>query len=201
MAMTTAKGNVPGVVPADDVPGPEQGHWTYEDYTAIPDDGRRYEILGGVLYMSPSPSERHQRISGRLFRQLASYIEDAGLGLVYFAPLDVALSPGDVVQPDVLVILNEHRAKITPSRIIGAPDLVVEILSPGSIAQDYREKFDSYARAGVPEYWIASPEARTIEVFVLESNRYRSLGVFEGQANLPSRIVPDFPVQVMQFFA
>lgn len=150
--------------------------------------------------MSPSPSESHQRIAGRLFRQLAADVEDTGLGRVYFAPLDVELSPDDVVQPDVLVILNANRKKITPSRIIGAPDLVVEILSPGSIAQDYRGKFDSYARAGVPEYWIANPIIRAIEVFILENNQYRPLGIFEGQATLPSRVIPKLPVQVKKFF-
>lgn len=200
MAMTMMQGNVPMVTPANDVPGPEQGHWTYEDYATIPDDGRRYEILGGVLYMSPSPSERHQSLGNLIAYYLTTHVQLAGLGRVYSAPLDVELTPGDVVQPDVLVILNANREKITPSRIIGAPDLVVEILSPGSIAQDYREKFDSYARAGVPEYWIANPSVRTIEVFVLENNWYRSLGVFEGLAKLPSRVVPEFPVQVKQFF-
>jgi Uma2 family endonuclease len=201
MAMTMKKGKVPMVTPADDVPGPRQGHWTYEDYAAIPDDGRRYEILGGVLYMSPSPDERHQRISGRMFRQLASAIEDTGLGLVYFAPLDVDLGQGNIVQPDIFVILNANREKITRPRIVGAPDLAIEILSPGSVARDYREKMDAYAQAGAPEYWIVNPDARTIEVFTLENKQYRSLGVFEGPATLPSRVVPNFPVQVKQFFA
>ncbi|MGB8343415.1 MAG: Uma2 family endonuclease [Ktedonobacteraceae bacterium] len=201
MAMTINKGKVPMVTPADDVPGPRQGHWTYEDYAAIPDDGRRYEILGGVLYMSPSPSEKHQGIGNLLAYYLTMHVQLAGRGRVYSAPLDVELSPDDVVQPDVLVILNANREKITPSRIVGAPDLAIEILSPGSVARDYREKMDAYAQAGAPEYWIVNPDARTIEVFALENKQYRSLGVFEGPAQLPSRLVPDFPVQVKQFFA
>ncbi len=189
------------VTAADRVPGPGQGRWTYKDYADLPDDGRRYEIVDGVLYTTPSPNEWHQTVVGRIFRYLSAHIEDGGLGRVYIAPLDVELAPDTVVQPDVLVILNASREKITKSRIIGAPDLVVEVASPGTVAHDRREKQDAYARAGVPEYWVAIPEAYTIEVLVQEAGEYRSLGVFEGQALLPSRAVPGFLVHVEEFFA
>src|SRR5438876_8021017 len=101
--MTTTSDRLPVVTPADWVPGAKQGWWTYSDYAALPVDGKRYEIVDGVLYMSPSPSIIHQRIAGRIFRYLATYVEDAGLGLVLDAPTDVELSPIDVFQPDVLV--------------------------------------------------------------------------------------------------
>jgi Uma2 family endonuclease len=199
--MTMILGRVPMVTAADDVPGPGQGRWTYKDYAAIPDDGRRYEIVDGVLYMAPSPNEWHQTTAGRLFRYLATQIEDAGLGRVYVAPFDVELTPDTVVQPDVLVILNANHDKITLSRIIGAPDLVIEVSSPGTVGYDRDKKQSAYARAGVQEYWIADPWSRTVEVFVLEAGAYRSLGVFEGKATLPSQVVPGFPVHVEQFFA
>ncbi len=189
------------VTSADHVPGPGQGRWTYEDYAALPDDGQRYEIVDGVLFMTPSPSEWHQTAVGRFFRYLATHIEDTGYGRVYMAPFDVELAHDVVVQPDVLVILNDSRNKITPSRIIGAPDLVVEVASPGTAGYDRRKKQDAYARAGVPEYWIAEPLTGTVEVLVLETGEYRSLGVFEGKATLPSRVIPELPVQVEQFFA
>jgi Uma2 family endonuclease len=188
------------VTPAEDVPGPGQGRWTYTDYAALPDDGRRYEIIDGVLYMAPAPGEAHQTTVGRLFRHLAALVEDAGLGRVYVAPFDVELAPDVVLQPDVIVILREHSERITPSRIVGAPDLVVEVVSPGSAGYDRREKQDAYARAGVPEYWIADPATRTVQLLVLETGKYDPLGVFEGQGMLPSRVVPPSSVPVERFF-
>jgi Uma2 family endonuclease len=199
--MTTTEGRVSMVTPADHVRGAKQGQWTYKDYAALPDDGQRYEIIDGVLYMAPSPNEWHQSAVGEFFSYLRTYVKLAGLGRVYFAPFDVELAYNVVVQPDVLVVLNENLSKIIPSRVIGAPDLVVEVASPGTATHDRRKKQDAYARAGVPEYWIADPAARTIEVFTLEGTAYRSLGVFEGPAILPSLVIPTFPVQVKQFFA
>ena len=197
--MTMTGGRVPMVAPADDVPGPEQGHWTYQEYAALPDDGRRYEIIGGVLYMSPSPSEAHQSIVTRLVYHLFGHVEVAERGRVYVSPFDVELALKDVVQPDILVVLNAHLERITPARVVGAPDLVVEVVSPGSSTQDRHEKFTAYARAGVPEYWLIEPFSRTIEIFTLESGKYRSLGVYEGVATLPSRVLPEFAVKVQEF--
>src|SRR5437660_3067583 len=96
------------VTPADWVPGPPQGFWTYNDYAALPDDGKRYEIVNGVLYMAPSPSGAHQDAALEIASYLRTYIKLTGLGLVRIAPFDVVLSPGNVVQPDVLVVLNAN---------------------------------------------------------------------------------------------
>jgi Uma2 family endonuclease len=189
------------VMPADSMPGPGQGHWTYKDYASLSDDGHRYEIVDGVLYMAPSPNEWHQNAALEIASYLRTHIKLAGLGQVYIAPFDVELGPKTVVQPDVLVILNANRNKITFSHIIGAPDLVVEVSSPGTVGYDREKKQSAYARAGVPEYWIADPWSRTVEVLTLEAGGYRSLGVFEGKAVLPSEVVPDFLVHVEQFFA
>ncbi len=189
------------VIPADHMPGPEQGHWSYKDYAALPDDGHRYEIVDGVLYMAPSPNEWHQNAAFEIASHLRTHIKLTGLGRVYIAPFDVELGPGTVVQPDVMVVLNANRNKITFSRIIGAPDLMVEVSSPGTVGYDREKKQSAYACADVPEYWIADPWSRTVEVLSLVANGYRSLGVFEGKAVLPSQVVPDFPVHVEQFFA
>ncbi len=129
--MTTTE-KLPMVTRADWVPGPKQGWWTYSDYAALPDDGRQYEIVNGVLYMAPSPSTEHQKIAGRFFYYLFTHVELAGLGSVLSAPTDVVLSPIDVFQPDVLVILNAGLEKIKELQVIGAPDLVVEVASPRS---------------------------------------------------------------------
>jgi Uma2 family endonuclease len=121
------------------------------------------------------------------------------LGRVFAAPVDVELAPDTVVQPDIVVILSANLDRITPSRIIGAPDLVVEILSPGTAGYDRREKQDAYARSGVGEYWIVDPGAQTVELLTLDQGGYRSHGVFRGQARLPSSVVT-LPVPIERFF-
>jgi Uma2 family endonuclease len=188
------------VTPADWVPGPEQGQWTYKDYAAIPDDRHRYEVVNGVLYMAPAPNMGHQSAVGRIFYYLVTHVDFAGFGRVYQAPTDVELSPGDVVQPDVFVVLNIHLDRITPSHMVGAPDLVVEVASPSTARHDLREKQDAYARAGVQEYWVVDPEARIVEILVLERDVYRSLGHFRGRDIVPSRVIPHMLVKVEQFF-
>jgi Uma2 family endonuclease len=140
----TASGNVPMVIPADHIPGPRQGHWTYDDYAALPDDGHRYEIVDGVLYMSPAPSREHQNAALEIAAYLRTYVKLAGLGQVYIAPFDVQLDPRTVVQPDVLVVLNPHLDRVAESRVIGAPDLVVEVSSPGTVGHDRTRKQDAY---------------------------------------------------------
>jgi Uma2 family endonuclease len=190
---------LPVVTAAVPLVGPPQGRWTYADYAALPDDGNRYEIIAGVLYMTPAPGTGHQSISARVVTFLVTHVEFAGLGRVFAAPVDVELTPDTVVQPDIVVVLSASLHRITPSRIIGAPDLVVEILSPGTAGYDRREKQDAYARAGVGEYWIVDPGAQTVELLTLDQGRYRSHGVFRGQARLPSSAVT-LPVPVERFF-
>ncbi len=150
--------------------------------------------------MGPAPSPEHQSIAVRLTHYLFVHAELAGLGRVFAAPLDVELEPKNVFQPDVIVLLNAHLDRVAAKRIIGAPDLVVEVASPGTAAFDRLTKYDVYARAGVREYWIVKSAQRTVEVLVLENGEYRSLGIFNGQATLPSRVVPGLPVRVEQFF-
>jgi Uma2 family endonuclease len=190
---------LPVVTVAVPIVGPPQGRWTYADYAALPDDGNRYEIIAGVLYMTPAPGTGHQSISARVVTFLVTHVEFAGLGRVFAAPVDVELAPDTVVQPDIVVVLSANLDRITPSRIIGAPDLVVEILSPGTAGYDRREKQDAYARAGVGEYWIVDPGAQTVELLTLEQGGYRSHGVFRGQARLPSSVVT-LPVPIERFF-
>jgi len=190
---------LPVVTAAAPLVGPPQGRWTYADYAALPDDGNRYEIIAGVLYMTPAPSTGHQITSNIIATLLTIHVQFAGHGKVLTAPVDVELTPDTVVQPDIVVILSANLHRITPSRIIGAPDLVVEILSPGTAGYDRREQQDAYARAGVGEYWIVDPGAQTVELLTLDQGRYRSHGVFRGQARLPSSAVT-LPVPVERFF-
>ncbi len=190
------------VTRADHLAGPQQGAWTYAQYAALPDDRHRYEIVDGVLYMTPAPSSWHQEAVSRFNYYLLTHVTFAGAGKAFIAPFDVELAPNNVVQPDALVILQEHLDRVTDSRVVGSPDLVVEVASPSTAIYDRREKCTMYARAGVPEYWVADPATRTIEVLILENGEYHSLGYFEGSEALPSKIVPaiaDVPVE--KFFA
>jgi Uma2 family endonuclease len=198
--MITTEEELSVVIPADWVPGPPQGSWTYEDYASLPDDGRRYEIVNGVLVMAPAPTPEHQDIVGEIYVALRAYVKLAGLGRVFMGPLDVQLSPENTFQPDLVVLLNAHLERVAEKKISGAPDLAIEIASPSTAAYDRLTKYQTYAQAGIPEYWIVKHTRRTVEVLVLEHSEYRSLGVFSGQQTLPSRVVPGLSVMVEQFF-
>lgn len=193
----------PGVIPADWVPGPKQGDWTYYYYAALLEDGQRYEIVDGVLYkMTPAPNVWQQKIALRIVRYLATHVEDTGLGEVFIAPTDVELAPNVVVQPDVFVLLNTGRAETTPSHIVGAPDLVVEVASPSTAKHDRVVKREAYARAGVKEYWLVDPTTRSLEVLLLDKGGYRSLGTCTGQQTLSSALLPTLvEINIEQIFA
>jgi len=146
--------------------------WTYEDYAKLPEDGLRHEIIHGEHFVNPSPSTQHQHVSKRLQYQLYTKIELAGLGVLYDAPIDVQLSEFDIVQPDIVIILNENVRKITPTKIKVAPHLVVEILSPSTSGNDRTIKKDLYERSGVNEYWIVDPYVQQVEQWILRDGKY-----------------------------
>jgi len=189
------------VMPADWVPGPRQGEWTYEMYAALPDDGNRYEVVQGVLMMSPAPGTPHQGVITEISAYLREQIFLKRRGLVFTGPLDVELAIDTVVEPDVLVVLKKHLDRVQEKRIIGNPDLAVEVISPSSATYDRLVKYRVYEQAGVPEYWLINNKKQTIEVFVLEEGRYISLGAFHGEQAVQSRLVPGAAAPAAQFFA
>lgn len=142
---------------------------TYDDYALIPDDGMRHEIIDGRHFMNPAPSTRHQTVSRRIQFQLYEQIELKKLGQVFNAPIDLQLSESDVVQPDIVVVLNENRI-ITTTRIRGVPELVIEILSPSNRKYDLELKKQLYERHGIPEYWVVDPENDFVEQNLLGPN-------------------------------
>lgn len=144
---------------------------TYEDYVLFPDDGRRHELVDGEHLVTPSPVARHQAILQNLFLELGPRVRELGLGRLLLAPLDVILSDVDVVQPDLLFV-SKAREAIVGDWVRGAPDLTVEILSPGTRHQDETLKRDLYERHGVAEYWIVDPRAKSIKVYRLERGEY-----------------------------
>ncbi len=180
---------------------PEQGKWTYDDWARLPDDGTRYEVINGELYMTPSPSVSHQSASAHLFTRMSTFIESRGLGIVFSAPLGVRLPNQPVpVQPDIVFVSSARKSIIGKEYIEGVPDLVVEILSPSNWMYDRQEKFRLYQTSGVPEYWIVDYRAKTVEVFVLEEGEFTLIGKWGVGETASSRGLSGFQVAVADIF-
>lgn len=157
-----------------DKPKPSQKRrWTYEEYYRL-DDDRRYELFNGELIpmQPPSPSASHQREILELAVLFRDFVKKKKLGEVFVAPLDVILDAGNTAQPDVIFIAKRNAGIVKDRGIFGAPDIVVEILSPGSVRRDRYDKRGLYARFGVPEYWILDHGNRTLEVLALDGDDY-----------------------------
>jgi Uma2 family endonuclease len=159
---------------------------TYEIYAAMPDDGQRYEIIDGSMeIMSPGPSTKHQDVSGELEFELKQSCKSDYK--IYHAPLDVIFSETNVLQPDILMIHRSRLHIVTDRGIEGPPDLVVEILSPGSRNRDKVIKMRTYAKHGVQEYWIVDTESRTMEQYRLGGGEFYELQcLFEGNDRVTS---------------
>lgn len=155
---------------------PAKNKLGYEHYVCFPDDGRRHEIIAGDHYMNPAPTTDHQRYSRRIQFQIYDQIEESGRGEVFNAPADVQLSDHDIVQPDLIVVVRERRLIITPTKIKGTPDLIVEILSASTKQNDRVLKKELYERVGVPEYWIVDPDNHVVEQFVLRGGKFEFAG-------------------------
>jgi len=175
---------------------PPQGKWTYEDYCRLPEDGWIYEIIEGELYMSPAPKTIHQKCGGRLFAAFFNFAQQHDLGEPYYSPIDVIL-PGltNPVQPDVIFIVKERLDIVKEERVEGAPDIIVEVLSPWNWFADRRKKFEIYAKAGVREYWLIDPKARTIELFTLQGGTHVLIGKYGVGESVRSEVLPGFAVK------
>ncbi len=192
------------VIPTDAaaVNGPPQGRWTYADWETLPDDGNRYEVIGGVLYMTTAPSYFHQWIVRRLDRYVGQPAEQQGLAFAATAPIGLLMPGCDPVQPDFVLVLAARAAIIRERRIFGVPDLIVEVLSPGSVAYDERVKLAAYATAGVPEYATIDPAARTVSLYRLEApGRYAAPRIFHEDARVSFDCLPTISVLVSDLFA
>ncbi len=169
---------------------------TYEDYCELPDDRNRYEIIDGVLHVSPAPSEKHQRALGGLFEQVGPHVRRRRLGRVYVAPLDILLSVGNVVQPDLVFVGRERLSVLTAANVQGAPDLVVEVLSPSTRSFDLREKRDAFGRHGVRWYWVVDPLAETIEAYELLGEAYELVASASGSVGFSAGPFPDLTIDL-----
>jgi len=139
---------------------------TYDDYVLFPDDGMRHELIDGEHYVTPSPNRKHQKVSGNLYLLIASWLEEHPIGQIYYAPFDVVFSKFDVVEPDLLYMSNERASEVlTQANVQGAPEIVIEIGSPGTRKRDETIKRRLYERTGVSDYWIVDPELDVVRVY------------------------------------
>jgi len=173
----------------------QEKYYTYEDWLNL-DDGHRYELLDGELYMMAEPSRRHQEIQMEMSRQIANYLVGKPCR-VYPAPFGVRLFKGrhTAFEPDITVVCD--RSKLTDQGCEGAPDLVVEILSPSTARFDKFTKFNEYLRAGVREYWIVDPDTKTVNVFGLKEGEYMAKAYGEAdtiQVHVLDGCVIDLPL-------
>ncbi len=169
---------------------PVQGKWTYEDYLQLPDDGKRYEIIEGVLYVGNAPDFEHQFTVGEIFIEIRNFVKKHNLGQVLVAPFEVHLSDMTrPVQPDILFVKAEKWPEGEVKFFKSAPDLIVEVISPGSIRRDRFVKFEAYERSGVSEYWIVNPNLGSVEVYTLTDGEYALLGEFAGDDEIKSAVL------------
>ena len=173
---------------------------TYNDYCATPDD-ERYELLNGNLMMVPAPNMKHQRVLVRLAQKLRNFAEEHRLGEVYVAPCDVVLSDTDVVQPDLLFISRAREHTLTDENVRGAPDLVIEILSPSTADRDLGYKHELYGRHGVLEYWIVDPMAETIAVHQQRNGSLELAETFGRRDTLRSGVLEGLHLELDDIFA
>ena len=174
--------------------------FTYEDYRNTSDD-ERCELLDGEFIMAPAPNIGHQRIDTRLVSSLHTFVKERRLGEVLCPPCDVVLSNTNVVQPDLLFVSREREHILRGGdNVQGAPDLVVEILSPSTAARDKSLKRDLYAKHGVLEYWLVDPVAQTATVMTLGEDGFETAAIYGKGQTLTSPILPDFAVNLDDLF-
>jgi len=158
---------------------PKEVRFNWNDLQEMPDDGKRYEVIDGDLYVSPSPFPWHQRTAGALFGAINLHVRKHKLGRTFIAPLDVKFGFEDVVEPDVVYFSRERLPDLPNSVIEIPPDLAVEVLSKSSRSRDLGPKMKLFARFSVPHYWVADPDAQKLTAYRLSGG-----GVYAIEAEL-----------------
>ena len=181
---------------------PTRRKLTYDDYVLIPEDGQRHEILGGEHYVTPAPTTWHQRTLSALHLLVGVFVRQHRLGLVLLAPVDVLFSQEDVAQPDLVFVSNERAGIVTKPNIQGAPDLVVEVLSPSTRRRDEGIKSSLYEHFGVREYWRVDPESRKVSVFRHNGSGFDPAVELSAEAGdvLTTPLLPGLEIQVSEIF-
>ncbi len=171
---------------------------TYDDYCRLPNNGRRYEIIDGELFVTPSPRRAHQKVVTQLSYHLVEFVTRQGHGEVYVAPFDVVFSLFDVVEPDILYVSRERASVVTEKNVQGAPDLMVEVLSESTAEIDRTTKLKLYARYGVQEYWLIDPEECTAEIYRREPQGFERVASLQPSDSLTTPLLPGFSVTLRE---
>ena len=138
--------------------------WTYDEFARLPDDGNRYEVIGGELYVTPAPRTAHQEVVMRLSELVGPFVRRNRLGRM-LPGVDVLFGEGDYLEPDIVFVRRGRTELVRPRGVEGPPDLVIEILSDTTAGRDRGIKRERYARFGVPEYWVVDASAGQIEIY------------------------------------
>lgn len=179
---------------------PKKDKWTYSDYAQLPPE-LRCEIINGKLVMEPAPLYGHQKVSRNLEFELIAYIRGKVKGIVLNAPMDVVLDNTHVFQPDLLFISEKNKHLVANQKAVqGAPDMVVEVLSPGTLVYDRVKKKAFYEKFGVEEYWIVDPQNQSIEVYTLEQGLYELYSSAELKGPAKSKVIEGFTVEAEEIF-
>lgn len=173
---------------------------TVENYKLLPETGPRYQLIQGDLYMAPAPNRFHQEISRNLQFEFHSYLKRNPIGKLFDAPFDVYLNEINVFQPDIIIVLNNRLGILTDAGAEGAPELVVEILSPKTRRLDLVNKKQEYARAGVEELWIIDPEPRTIMIHRFGSDGVEETRQVSEYGTLSTELLPGFELAAATIF-
>jgi Uma2 family endonuclease len=185
------------------LPNPRGVKLTYDDFVLFPDDGLRHELIDGEHYVTPSPSLKHQRVSYNLTLQIGEWLRRHPVGRLYYAPLDVVLSEHDVVEPDLLYMSSARAAEIEATvNVRGAPELVIEIGSPGTRKRDETTKRELYERAGVSEYWFVDTEMDILRVYRRDGERFtqpHELSAEDGDV-LTTPLLPGLELSIADAF-
>jgi Uma2 family endonuclease len=176
---------------------------SYDEFQELPrHDSRIVELIDGEVFMTPSPNTAHQRAVRRLVVALSDYVEKNDLGEVFVAPYDVVFSKWTALEPDLLFIRKDRRSIITEANVQGAPDLVIEILSPGNKAHDRKTKRDAYEKAGIPELWYFDPEEKSAEILNRgPDGRYAITAKLSGYDAIVTKILPGLSLTLDEVFA
>jgi len=169
---------------------------TYQDYLELPNDGKRYEILGGDPHVTPAPSWYHQEVLSNVFVLLRSYVQSQGLGWVALAPFDVVFDDTNIVQPDLIYVAKPRLRLRKKNHLAGAPDLAVEVLSPSTAKYDRSLKLQAYEAHGIGHYWTLDPERRVLEERVLVDKAYRLMATLSGPAMFRSQLFPELAIEL-----
>ncbi len=174
--------------------------YTYEDYAKLP-DYPRYELIDGEFILTPSPGTDHQGVSFELSGMLRDFLRKHKIGRAFAAPMDVVFDKWNVCQPDLLFVSNERASIITSAAVRGAPDMVMELLSPSNSYYDVTKKKDLYERFGVKEYWIVDPMEHSIDIFANKNGTFALVFSGRGTGQAPSEVLPEFVVEIVELFA